>query len=98
MCDENCAVATKPPGRRADLLSLGQDLAQLVQELRKRTGLTQERFAARLGVTCPTINRWENGHVKPSPLALRQLEALARELGPEVQDLVLEYFPDEATT
>lgn len=77
------------------MLTLQLDNARLIQELRKRTGLTQERFAARLGVTCPTINRWENGHVKPSPLALRQIEALARELGPEVQDLVLEYFTAE---
>ena len=98
MCDENSAAKTDPVGRRVDLFGLGQDLARLVQELRKRTGLTQERFAARLGVTCPTINRWENGHVKPSPLALRQLEALARDLGPEVHDLLLEYFPNEATT
>jgi putative transcriptional regulator len=77
------------------MLTREQNNARLVLELRKRTGLTQERFAARLGVTCPTINRWENGHVNPSPLALRQIEALARELGPEVQDLLLEYFPDE---
>ena len=79
----------------APMLTREQDNARLVLELRKRTGLTQERFAARLGVTCPTINRWENGHVNPSPLALRQIEALARELGPEVQDLLLEYFPDD---
>jgi putative transcriptional regulator len=77
------------------MLTREQNNARLVLELRKRTGLTQERFAARLGVTCPTINRWENGHVNPSPLALRQIEALARELGPEVQDLLLEYFPDD---
>jgi len=77
------------------MLTLQNTPAGLVHELRKRTGLTQERFAARLGVTCPTINRWENGHVRPSPLALKQLEALVRELGLEARDL-LEYFPDEA--
>jgi DNA-binding transcriptional regulator YiaG len=78
------------------MLTVAANNARLVQELRKRTGLTQERFAARLGVTCPTINRWENGHVSPSPLALKQIEALARELGPEAQDLLLEYFPEES--
>jgi len=41
------------------------DLAPLVRELRKRLGLTQEKFAARLGVTFPTVNRWENGRTKP---------------------------------
>jgi putative transcriptional regulator len=77
------------------MLTLQDNPAGLVHELRKRTGLTQERFAARLGVTCPTINRWENGHVKPSPLALKQLEALVRELGLEARDLLVEYFPEE---
>ncbi len=38
----------------------------------------------------------EKGQIKPSPLALRQIEALARDLGPEVQDLLLEFFPEEA--
>jgi putative transcriptional regulator len=38
----------------------------LVRELRERAGLTQEQFAARLGVTFPTINRWENGRAKLS--------------------------------
>ena len=37
------------------------DISRLVRELRKRTGLTQEKFAAKLGVTYPIINRWENG-------------------------------------
>lgn len=77
------------------MLTIEDHLARLVQELRKRTGLTQERFAARLGVTSLTINRWENAHVRPSPLALRQIELLARELGPEAQDLLLEFFPEE---
>lgn len=68
------------------------DSRQLVQLLRERTGLTQEKFAARLGVTFPTINRWENGHAKPSPLALKQIEALLRELGEEGADLLHDYF------
>jgi DNA-binding transcriptional regulator YiaG len=53
-------------------------IAYTVRQLRERTGLTQEQFAAKLGVTFPTINRWENGHAHPSPLALRQIENLAR--------------------
>jgi putative transcriptional regulator len=56
-------------------------IAYTIRQLRERTGLTQEQFAAKLGVTFPTINRWENGHTNPSPLALRQIENLARGLG-----------------
>jgi putative transcriptional regulator len=71
------------------------DLAQLVRELRKRTGLTQEKFAAKLGVTFPTINRWENGRTKPSPLALKQIEDLIRELGGAGRDLLDDLIPQE---
>jgi putative transcriptional regulator len=42
--------------------------------------LTQEQLAAELGVAYGTINRWENGHMQPSPLALRQIRLLIDEL------------------
>jgi transcriptional regulator with XRE-family HTH domain len=71
------------------------DLGRLVLRLRQRLGLTQEKLAARLGVTFPTINRWENGHVRPSPLALKQIEALLQELGEDGQDLANEYFDEK---
>ena len=56
-------------------------MARLVRELRELTGLTQEKFAAKLGVTFPTINRWENDRAKPSPLATEKMESLLRRLG-----------------
>ena len=71
------------------------DMGQLVCELRERLGLTQEKFAAKLGVTFPTINRWENGRAKPSPLAVKQIEDLLRELGDRGQDLLQKYFAEE---
>ena len=71
------------------------DIPRLVRELRDRTGLTQEKFAARLGVTFPTINRWENGRARPSPLALKQVEDLLRSMGKRGEDLLQEFFPDE---
>lgn len=52
------------------------DYAALVKTLRRRLGLTQEQFAHRLGVTFASVNRWENGQVKPSPMARQKLEAL----------------------
>jgi DNA-binding transcriptional regulator YiaG len=60
------------------------ELRILVRETRQRLGLTQERFAALLGVTLPTINRWENGRSKPSPLALKNLRELLATLQKEV--------------
>lgn len=69
--------------------------AHLVRELRNRLGLTQEKMAARLGVTFPTINRWENDRAKPSPLALKQIEDLLVNLGDKGQDLRAKYFVKE---
>ena len=71
------------------------DIPQLVRELRARTGLTQEKFAAKLGVTFPTINRWENGRARPSPLAMEKIEALVRSMGYRGSDLLVELFGDE---
>jgi putative transcriptional regulator len=55
-------------------------IGQLIRELRQTLKLTQEKFAAQLGVSFPTINRWEKGHATPSPLALRQLDTLLYQL------------------
>ena len=42
---------------------------ETVKSLRAALNLTQEQFAARVGVTVSTVNCWENGKGKPSPLA-----------------------------
>ena len=47
-----------------------------IKELRERLELTQERFAARLGVTVSTVNRWETGKGRPSPLARIRIDEL----------------------
>ena len=78
-------ILASTPGQEA---ASGWDMPHLIREIRTRLGLTQEQFAARLGVTFPTINRWENHRAKPSPLALRQVEALLRELADQGQDLL----------
>jgi len=62
----------------------GKDLVKTIKELRNALGLTQEQFAAKVGVTFSTVNRWESGKSKPSPLAMRQIEELmARTKGRE---------------
>ena len=77
------------------MLNAQADIPRLVRELRDRTGLTQEKFAAKLGVTFPTINRWENGRAKPSPLALKQIQDLLCDLGERGKDLLQEFFGEE---
>ena len=71
------------------------DRAELVRQLRERLGLTQEKFAARLGVSFPTINRWENGRSIPSPLALQRIEQILREMQDRGRDLLDEHFPEQ---
>jgi putative transcriptional regulator len=54
--------------------------SDLVRELRSLMQLTQVQLARELGVAYETINRWENGHMNPSPLALRQIRAVITNL------------------
>jgi putative transcriptional regulator len=56
------------------------EIGKLIRKLRQFTQLSQVQFAAVLGVSFGTINRWENGHMQPSPLALRQIHALVEEM------------------
>jgi len=65
----------------------------MVRGIRDRLGLTQEKFAAKVGVTFPTINRWENGRARPSPLALQRLEEVLRGMGDDGADLLGRHFP-----
>ena len=69
-----------------------KDIGRLVRALRERLELSQERFAAKLGVTFSSVNRWENGRAKPSPLAMKQIEEIVDGLGEDGQDLRDEYF------
>ena len=72
---------------RKNVMSKTRDteLARKIKELRSKLGLTQEQFAAKVGVTFSTVNRWENGKGRPSPLAMRQIEELIQ-TSPGVSD------------
>lgn len=47
-----------------------------IRELRAKLGMKQELLAHNVGVTFSTYNRWENGHRKPSPMAVRRLKEI----------------------
>lgn len=70
-------------------------IGKLVRELRQEIGLTQEQFAAKLGVTYPTINRWENGRSTPSPLAFQKIEEMLHSQGERGKDLLTRHFSEE---
>jgi DNA-binding transcriptional regulator YiaG len=73
------SFAIQKSGKKV-IMNKYSDIASVIKALRKRTGLTQEKFAAKLGVTFPTINRWENGRSKPSPLAMERIEILLKSM------------------
>jgi putative transcriptional regulator len=57
-----------------------KDVSKMIRKLRSASGLTQEQFAAKVGVTYSTVNRWENNKGKPSPLAMLRIRELQNEL------------------
>jgi transcriptional regulator with XRE-family HTH domain len=92
----NGTASTSEDSARRNPLDAQYSMARLVRELRELTGLTQEKFAARLGVTFPTINRWENDRAKPSPLAMEKIESLLRSLGDKGEALHKTYLGKDA--
>lgn len=70
------------------------EVGQIIRDLRLSFGLTQEQFAPTLGVTYTTINRWENGRSKPSPMAIKLIEQKLDEIGAQGQDLLAKYLPN----
>jgi putative transcriptional regulator len=56
-----------------------KNASKMIKQRRIALGLTQEQFAAKIGVTFSTVNRWENNKTKPSPLALQRIKELQKE-------------------
>ncbi|WP_206081343.1 helix-turn-helix domain-containing protein [Mariprofundus ferrooxydans] len=57
---------------------MGKDsggFADLVRDVRKQLGLSQDQLAREIGVSFATINRWENGKTTPFKLARAQFDA-----------------------
>lgn len=53
------------------------ELGHRIKGLRKQKGLTQQEFAAKLGVTQPTVHRWEKGAFTPDDKMLEVLSDMA---------------------
>ncbi len=65
-------------------------MKDLLKGIREASGLSQSEMAAQLGVSFATLNRWENGHSLPNPLAQERVFDFCREKGLPLYDLVLQ--------
>lgn len=60
---------------------MATEIGEKIRAFRQFSGLSQEAFAQRLGVSFTTVNRWENGHAVPNPLAQRNIEQIWEKYG-----------------
>jgi len=58
-----------------------EGLREKVKELRKKTGMSQEALARKIGVSLSTVQRWEKKNIKPTLLARKELDKLFEEVG-----------------
>jgi transcriptional regulator with XRE-family HTH domain len=70
------------------------EIGPLVRELHNRLGCTEEKLAAKLGVSVQTIARWKGdcACAQPSSIAQQRIAQLLRELGVHGEDLLARYF------
>ena len=63
------------------------EVGKLIRALRHELGFSQQQLSVELGTVTSTVNRWENGHSQPSPMALKLIEAKLTELGERGEEL-----------
>ena len=65
--------SNEDPVPTPDEAAVPPDYASRVRSVRGRLDMTQTQFAARIGVSFATVNRWENRQTTPTRLAWRQI-------------------------
>lgn len=73
------------------LVAQQPQIGYLVRDLRQQLNLSQEKFAAHLGVSFQAVNCWENGRATPSPMAMQKLEKQIKKLGDRGKALLGRY-------
>ena len=72
-------------------------MKELIKTIRMEAKMSQEQFAASLGTTAVSINRWENGKSIPNQMAQKNLYQFCREHNIDVANIVVERFNSEHT-
>lgn len=73
-------------------------MQELLKNIRKFKGLSQQEFSEKLGVTFATINRWENGKTTPNKLAQTKLYDFCKENNIPVYDMTIQRIQDEVNS
>ena len=61
------------------------NIAKYIKQIRGNIGLTQEKFAALVGVKRSTITNYEIGKIKPSADVLLKIQSLDKDLNSSCQ-------------
>lgn len=62
------------------------DYPNVIRKLRAKLNISQQELADLLGVSFPSVNRWENGHYEPTIIAKVKLEELFKENSIDVEE------------
>ena len=62
------------------MTGISKTFPELVKEVRRQLGISQEELAHELRVSFATINRWENGKTMPFKLVRAQFDAFCRKM------------------
>ncbi len=69
-------------------MSDSPNYAEIISDLRRRSKWTQADLANQLGVSLPSVNRWEKGKAVPEKLARQALTDIIRRQGDKYADLL----------
>ena len=73
-------------------------MKDLIKAIRFAANMNQEQFAATLGTTPLSINRWENGKTLPNRMAQTQVYNFCKEHNISVYDLIIDKIKSEAAS
>lgn len=62
------------------------DYPDAIRKLRAKLNISQQELADLLGVSFPSVNRWENGHYEPTIIVKVKLEELFKENNIDVEE------------
>ncbi len=77
---------------------LPQDYSRRIKDSRNVRGLTQEQYAALVGVSFATVNRWENEQARPNKLAWQRILELDEQVKRELNIAQPQEEPDHSAT